>query len=94
MEEKTVFINQLSWLLTNGGAIIIADVSFESQSDLEKCKSEVENQEELWDYEEEPGYTVWEKHEDLFNNYNVSDEQVSKCASNIMLTFKDLTNPL
>ena len=60
MEEKTVFINQLSRLLTNGGTIIIENVSFESQSDLEKCKSEVEDSGELWNYKKEPGYTVWE----------------------------------
>ena len=94
MAEKTVFINQLSRLLTNRGTIIIEDVSFESQSDLEKYKSEVEDSRALWDYKEEPGYTVWEKHEDLFNNYNVCYEQVSICASIIMLTLKDLTNPL
>lgn len=48
-EKKVEFIGQLKQLLNSNGKIIVADVAFENQNDMEKCK---EISGDKWDEDE------------------------------------------
>ncbi|MBT4551776.1 methyltransferase domain-containing protein [bacterium] len=75
--KKIVFIKQLLPKLTELGVIYIADVSFESKSDLEKCKTKFindwDNTEFYFTADEFVAYL-------LKNNIKSKYSQISSCA--------------
>lgn len=76
--EKISFINTLTGLLKEGGAILIGDVAFESRQELEQCRRQVG---EGWD--EDEIYFVYEEILEAFPAMEF--EKFSYCAGLLSL---------
>lgn len=76
-DEKVNFIGELKNLLNETGKIIIADVAFEAEIDLNKCR---ETNIDSWD--EDEIYMVAEKITAMLKEKNINSRytQVSSCA--------------
>ena len=76
--EKISFINTLTGLLKEGGAILIGDVAFDSRQELEQCRQQVG---EGWD--EDEIYFVYEEMLEAFPAMEF--EKFSYCAGLLSL---------
>jgi putative AdoMet-dependent methyltransferase len=75
-EEKIIFIKSLIPLLNEKGKILIGDVSFETRSELEKCK---EKYKEQWD-DDEFYFAAEEIRENFSSEYICRYTKISLCA--------------
>lgn len=80
--EKVNFIHSLSHLLKPSGRILIGDVSFETRTELEKCK---ENYFDFWD-SEEVYFIAEEMIDSLGYNLNCTYNKISHCAGILSLS--------
>lgn len=77
--QQVAFIQKLLQLLTKNGAVLIGDVAFQTQNELEKCKKESDN---LWDQDEV--YPIIDQFKADFPNMEY--QQISFCSG--VLIFK------
>ena len=77
--QQVAFIQKLLQLITKNGAVLIGDVAFQTQNELEKCKKESGN---LWDQDEV--YPIIDQFKADFPNMEY--QQISFCSG--VLIFK------